>query len=824
MASFHCRVDATPAAAAILKYLDAAGIVAADHVTLADGEYSLTLTDAEIEALEDHGLEIHRGEKLRTREDRDDVGGADGPALDLATGFVTGYMDGVEVANRISSIAAAFPALCSVITLPFTTSGYDGSLPGAAGAATVRALRITDSPGIRSRPGFLLIGGTHAREWMNPLIALEFAEQLLHNVDPASVDPAIMATTRLVTEGDIIIVPVMNPDGLTFSIHDDAGWRKNRRPNAGSPACPGVDNNRNYEVYFGGAGSSPSACSESFRGGSAFSESESKNIRWLLEEFPNILVGVDAHSFGEQILRPGPAGGSFISSLPVSPEDDAIYTGLETTLRNAISAVNGNVYSVGSTSNHAGTSDEYMFFAHRVFGFNTECGRSFQPPWAEALTVIDEVVTGLRALAVATLDLVLTTPAPLQLVQCIDRTGSMVSFGYDGPARANAKRFVDLMSLGDSTGIVSFADPSPDPAATPVANRSREEFPLTLLDDPGDAGAARAAIDAISFGGWTPIGAGLQRSASVLAGAVAPRAVLLISDGYENRDPTVASVLSTWPSDLRVFTIALGPAADAMLLQQIATQTGGIFQSSPTALDLHLIYNQMRADITDEGLALNDEIPPGEEENENDALVEPSADWLTIGVSSIGRGTPSVTVLSPSRRFVRSNDFGVRVVHGEGYSLCRVARPSPGRWKICVTKMKSAGAVAAFVTSPLRVKVSFPHRKTSDAELVADVRASFGRAQIAAPRRSLSLSTMPNILLPKEEKRYASAAAGWSDSLPREALASFAAGIKPVRQSVCTTDMVRVRKGISRVALELDGELPGGAPFRRVVLRSLHVA
>jgi hypothetical protein len=465
-----------------------------------------------------------------------------------------------------------------------------------------------------------------------------------------------------------------------------------------------------------------------------------------------------------------------------------------------------------------------MFFSHRVFGFNTECGTSFQPPWADALRVINEVVTGLRALAVATLDLVLTTPVPLQLVQCIDRTGSMVAFGYDGAVRANAKRFVALMSLGDSTGIVSFADPSPDPAATPVANRSRVEFPLTLLDDPGDAGAARAAIDAISFGGWTPIGAGLQRSASVLAGAAAPRAILLISDGYENRDPAVSSVLSTWLSDLRVFTVALGPAADAMLLQQIATQTGGMFQSSPTALDLHLIYNQMRADITDEGLALNDEMPAGEEENETDAIVEPSADWLTIGVSAIGRGTLPVTVLSPSRRVVRSNDFGVRVVHGEGYTLYRIARPSPGTWKICVTKMKSAGAVAAFVNSPLRVKVSFPHRMTSNAELVADVRASFGRARIATPRRSLRLSTMPSILLPKEERRHASAAAEWLDSLPREALTSFAAGVKPARQSVCTTDKVRVRKGISRVAFELDGELPGGAPFRRVVLRTLYVA
>lgn len=822
MATFQCRLDATESSTAILKYLDATGIISADHVTQTGGEYLLTLSNAEIKVLKEHGIRVARGEKLKTRgarNDAGDVGGVNGPRFDLTTGFVTGYMDAVEVASRISSIASAFPALCSVLSLPFTTSGYDGTLPGATGPATVQALRITDNPSTRSRPGFLLICGTHAREWMNPLIALEFAEQLLHNVDPASMDPEVIATTRLVSEGDIIIVPVMNPDGLTFSIHDDAGWRKNRRPNAGSPACPGVDNNRNYEVYFGGAGSSGSACSESYRGGSAFSESEGKNIRWLLEEFPNILVGVDAHSFGEQILRPSPGGGSFISSLPVSPADEAIYSGLETTLRNAISAVNGNVYSVGTTSNHAGTSDEYMFFAHRVFGFNTECGTSFQPPWANAVPIIGEVVSGLRALAVATLDLVLTTPIPLGLVQSIDRTGSMVAFGYEGSARMNAKRFVDMMSLGDSTGIVSFADPAPDPSATPVADRSREEYPFTLLNDPGDAAAARASIDTISFGGWTPIGAGLQRSATMLTGVPSPRAILLISDGFENRDPSVSSVLSTWPSDLRVFTIALGPAADAMLLQQIATQTGGIFQSSPTALDLHLMYNQMRADITDEGLAINRAFMPSNGEYEDSAIVEPGADWLTIGISTMANRAPAMALLSPAGRLVSSNDFGVRAVQGEGYSLLRIARPSPGKWRICVSKMRSSGVIAAFINSPLQVKVTLPRRLKLNAEVKADVRAFFDRVQIAQPRSKLNLSTIPTMAVPRE-KHYSPAAA-WADSMPREALATIATGIKHVRQSVCTSRKVRALKGTTRIDFEVDGELPGGAPFQRLIVRSV---
>ncbi len=822
MATYHCRVVATATATAVLQHLDALGTIVVDHSMIVDGEYRVILTDNEIAALKAHGLVVLRDEQLRTRGERSDVGTPDGGGMDLLTGFVAGYLDGVEVTNRVTSLAAAFPTWCSVLTLPFATSGYDGSLVAASGPATVLALRITANPAVRSNSGFLLIGGTHAREWMNPLIALEFAEQLLRNTDPTSTDPQIMAITRIVTEGDIIIVPVMNPDGLTFSMHDDAGWRKNRRPNAGTPGCPGVDNNRNYEVYFGGAGSSSTPCNEAYRGASAFSEAETHNIRWLLEEFPNMLVGVDAHSFGQQILRPGPTGGSFISSLPVSAADDAIYTGLETTLRNAIASVNGVSYSVGSTSNHAGTSDEYMFFAHRVFGFNTECGTSFQPPWADAMPVINEVVTGLRALALATLDLTLPTPIPLQVVQCIDRTGSMLSFGYDSAARANAKRFIDLLSLGDTTGVVTFADPAADPLATPETDRSRLEFPMTLLDDPGDAGVARAAIDAIAFGGWTPIGAGVSRSATMLVSAPSPRAILLISDGYENRDPSVATVLSTWPANLQVFTIALGPAADIPLLQQIAMQTGGLFQASPTALDLHLIYNQMRADITDDGLVLNRAVLAGEDEGEHSAYVEPAADWLTVTVSYAERRPSKIGVFSPSGRTVSPNDLGVQMLHGEGYAVVRIARPAPGHWRIRTDKLRSACVVGAFVSSPLRIRIQLPPAPKPKTELVAQVYASFGSTRLAPVQSVFRSRSLPNITLPREQVH--ADVSGWSDSLPRDALASIGTSMKANGVTIWPGGRIVAPPGLSRIEIEIEGQMPGGTPFRRVALRTLHVS
>ncbi len=379
------------------------------------------------------------------------------------------------------------------------------------------------------------------------------------------------------------------------------------------------------------------------------------------------------------------------------------------------------------------------------------------------------------------------------------------------------------MSLGDSTGIVSFADPSADPSATPVSGRSREEFPLTLLDDPGDAGHARAAIDAISFGGWTPIGAGLQRASTMLAGASAPRAILLISDGYENRAPLVADVLASWPTDLRVFTIALGPAADAPLLQSIATQTGGVFQSSPTALDLHLIYNQMRADMTDDGLVLNQAaVDTAQDGAEYFAEVEPAADWLTVTVSSPDRRPPTLCLQSPSGRSVAATDFGVSVRAGEGYVVFRVARPTPGRWRICPAPRSSPFVVAAFVHSPLRLQLRLPARLKAKSLVDDWIHARFGETRLDTVQARFRSRQIPHLPLPRESVDPKSQ--GWPDALPKDALSSVGTTLRPAAALPWCGGRIVAPRGLSRVELAIEGQLPGGARFHRVALRTVQIA
>ncbi len=719
MGYYYCKIKNTWAQTALLKQLNHEGEFAFEHYSEFKGYYGMELSSVEIELLSSYGIEFEKGENLNLRaakvkKERINLNKASDDADDfISTGFVDHYMDAAEVFSRIQTLAATYPGLCQLITLPHATLGYDGGEPGIAGPSNVIMLRITTTPLLKSKPGLLLICGTHAREWVNPLIAVEFAEQLLQNYSPSSTDPDVIKINRIVEEGDTFIVPVMNPDGFNFSFYDDASWRKNRRPSIISPSCPGVDNNRNYSIFFGEVGSSPNPCSNTHHGDFGFSEQENLNMKFILDNYPNILIGVDSHSQGEKIFRPIATGGTYTSSLPVFPEDETIYTDLENAANAAIQAVSGKTYLTGTTSNHAGTSDEYMFFGHRIFAFDFECALSFQPLLAEALISVQEVTAALRALAVKGLDLDVAATIPTNIAQCIDSTGSMITFGFVDEARANAKRFSDLLSIGDNVAIVSFSDPSPDPFATPIADRAHLELALTNISNPGLYSTVKNSIDAINFGGWTSIGAGLLLAADQLT-ALDRRAVILLSDGFENRDPLIADALMTFPADLPVYTIALGPAADVGTLSALAMDTGGRFYLSPEVLDLHEIYNEIRADVSDDDLLLNEteESSDDDDDSKNNkpyfVYVEQGAKSLTVSLSYAvdkKKKGSKLTIIDPAGYALDKNDWKFQEKQDQGYQLIRIKRPRPGRWTICTSKTAGRYTISAFVDSPLKMNI-----------------------------------------------------------------------------------------------------------------------
>ncbi len=314
-------------------------------------------------------------------------------------GFVSTYLDPLAVDAEITTIVAAHPELCRLETLPHLSHGYFGSRVDARGKHPIHLLRITAPGGAHPKPAVLLMRSHHAREWINALAVVETSRQLVENYRPDDTDPMVRAVVRILDAVEILVVPESNPDGarLTFFDQGRRMWRKNLRPSE-PPACPGVDCNRNFPRYFGGEGSSASQCTEVYHGPSALSEPEAANIAHLATVERSLLFAIDSHSHGRAVFRPNPHGGTYIPSLPVSPTDEAIYTHLESRMVDAIASVDGVRYSTGTTSNHAGTTDEYLFFDHHIFAFDLECGEDFQPPIGAAIIAAQEVAAAVRSL------------------------------------------------------------------------------------------------------------------------------------------------------------------------------------------------------------------------------------------------------------------------------------------------------------------------------------------------------------------------------------------------------------------------------------------
>lgn len=164
-----------------------------------------------------------------------------------------------------------------------------------------------------SRNAVLVLGGTHARELMNPDAIVDLAVDLFISYENGTnlkygnrTWPASEVRTIL-DALDIWFVPCTNPDGREYVLNTDELWRKNRRinPNATNQICHGVDINRNADFMWGVTTGSTScnACTLVYCGPTAASEPETRNIQRLLEA-RDFVTFLDVHSFAELVLFP----------------------------------------------------------------------------------------------------------------------------------------------------------------------------------------------------------------------------------------------------------------------------------------------------------------------------------------------------------------------------------------------------------------------------------------------------------------------------------------------------------------------------------------
>ena len=205
-----------------------------------------------------------------------------------------GYYDTASIALILWVLSIKYPSICKLYNLK------ELSCQGKP----IKYIKIASGGGT-NRKGILFIGGVHGRELVNPDLLASFAcdlcEAYTHGTGlqygAKSFEASIVK--QIIGSLDIFIVPLVNPDGRDYALYSNDLWKKNRNPNPGLP-CMGVDINRNFDfLWSSGVYSSPYSCESEFKGNNAFSEPETRNVRELLDDNPNIKYLIDVHSYSE---------------------------------------------------------------------------------------------------------------------------------------------------------------------------------------------------------------------------------------------------------------------------------------------------------------------------------------------------------------------------------------------------------------------------------------------------------------------------------------------------------------------------------------------
>lgn len=275
---------------------------------------------------------------------------------------------------------------------------------------------------------------------------------------------------------------------------------------------------------------------------------------------------------------------------------------------------------------------------------------------------------------------------PVSVAQAIDTTGSMGYFGYMDPAKERAKQLVDFMRINDKVSITEFSK------RTGVINLARNVYPLHLLGSfSPDWTDAHTAIDGLHSEGRTPIGAGLQEAWNQLSPEPSsqPRAIVLLSDGYNNEPPDPSTVLPTIPTDVPIFTVALGPAANSTTLQNIANSRPSgsyyVVESDEDVHKLHEIYAQIQALAAGATIVA---LSSAEMQSQKpyEIPVEPDVEEATFALSW-DEGLESkmeLIVKDPDGNPYNTATAATIERKGSAHHLVRVSIPKPGMWSLLV--------------------------------------------------------------------------------------------------------------------------------------------
>jgi hypothetical protein len=257
-----------------------------------------------------------------------------------------------ELEQDLTALADTYPETASLIDIGDSIEGRN-----------IYALKISDNAHAQeNEAAVLILGCHHAREWISVEVPYLLGKHLLENYG---------SNTRvrdLVDNSEIWIVPLVNPDGLEYSIHFYRYWRKNRKNNGDGTF--GVDLNRNYGYKWGNdnLGSSPDPASDVYRGEAPFSETESQAVRDLLSR-SNFQVLVTYHNYSQVILYPW-------GYTKESSQKDGLLSEMAANMSNLMEAVNGRIYEPGRAGASLyltnGDTTDWSFGVYGIPSFTVE--------------------------------------------------------------------------------------------------------------------------------------------------------------------------------------------------------------------------------------------------------------------------------------------------------------------------------------------------------------------------------------------------------------------------------------------------------------------
>lgn len=280
------------------------------------------------------------------------------------------------------------------------------------------------------------------------------------------------------------------------------------------------------------------------------------------------------------------------------------------------------------------------------------------------------------------------TPAPApdqDVMLVIDRSGSMSGDAGTGQSKMEeakdaASLFVQLIesNVGHRAGLVSFSTTASVDEGIGNVNTGQKNQLV------GPAPYSAGAVGALTPGGWTSIGGGIDAAQAEFAGPGSnPKTILLLTDGLQNTPPLIDAAVSDIGATT-VHAIGLGTEAnlDGAILSDLAQSTGGAYTRAGDGLDLKKFFALAFGDIFEAGTLTDPRFRLARDRDETDPVEFAVCDEERI-TAVVGWDRPDgrleIVLTAPDGTQVTAATPGVEAAEGRTWTFLKLPLPHTGQ-------------------------------------------------------------------------------------------------------------------------------------------------